>query len=95
MDDSVAGTEFSRNPQDYCPDPDGHFIDRKRRRDFPGGAIRRCIESGDAELLDNDYVKLTAEYMNWTFHMIVDPYDNYAISCYPDNDAWYKDHDEQ
>lgn len=91
----VDGVEFSRDPRDYRPDPGGHFRARKRKRDFPGGAIRRCIESGTPVLQDNGYIKLTNNYLNWEFHLIIDPNRGFVVSCYPDDDAWYKPHDKR
>lgn len=82
--------DFSRKPDDYRPDPGGHFRGKKRERDFPPTAIRRCIESGEVTDWDGSKLRLTAEYIGWTFHVVVRPKDGIAVTCYPEDDSWYK-----
>jgi len=74
--------EISRNPQDYRPDPGGHFHRRKREREIPGAVIRRCIESGRATRGDNGYVELYAEYLQQPWVLVVDPRRNYVVTGY-------------
>jgi len=82
--------DFSRKPGDYRPEPDGHFRRRKDERDFPPTAIRRCIESGEPTFEDNGRIKLTCEYIGWTFHLVIDPDKQYAVTCYPEDNSWYE-----
>jgi hypothetical protein len=86
--------EFSRKPEDYCPEPGGHFLRRKKRRDFPGTAIRMCIESGDVTDVRKENgewrVKLTTMYLNWEFNIVIAPEKGYVITCFPTDEAWYK-----
>lgn len=82
--------DFSRNPEDYHPDPDGHFVEKKNKRNFPPTAIRKCIESGDVTNWDGTRLRLTCRYMKWQFHVVVKPEDGIAVTCYPENENWYK-----
>jgi hypothetical protein len=74
--------DFSREPSDYQPDPDRHFLWRKKERKVPGGAIEKCIRDGDVTGEGHGRnIKLRAEYGQISYWVVIDPDDMLAISC--------------
>jgi hypothetical protein len=74
---------LSRDPNDYRPDPNGHFRRRKSERDVPGEAIRACIEDGDIVERRNggQRIKLRSEWCNGSYYVVVDTSEKLAITC--------------
>lgn len=58
---SATASPPSRTPEDYSPDPEGHFVRRIRERKIPGYAIRKCIQNGSVETLEAGRVALIAD----------------------------------
>lgn len=77
---------FSRNPNDYRPDPSGHFRRRKDERDIPPCVIRMAIEGGDAKHQQNDRIALETTYLGYDFTLVIDPEKQYVITAYSDDD---------
>lgn len=79
----MAASELeTRTPSDYTP-TGPHFIDMKRDRNIPGGAIRECIENGEVrEHEEDNCIKLTAKYGAVYYTMTVDPEEREVVTIY-------------
>lgn len=78
---------FSRNPNDYRPDPNGHFRRRKDERDIPPCVIQMAIEGGAPERQENGRIALETTYLGYDFTLVIDPEKQYVITAYAE-DNW-------
>lgn len=72
--------DFPRKPEAYRPG--NHFGQRKKDRNVPGEAIRKCIEEGEPTGDGHgSNIKLRAEWGAVTYWVVLNPETGHAISC--------------
>lgn len=76
---SIAAA-VSRTPSDFRPSD--HFIQMKRDRSIPGGAIRECIENGEVREAKEDCIRLTAIHNDEQFTLVVNPEEGRVVTGY-------------
>jgi len=77
--------DYSRDPADYRPDPNGHFRRRLRSREIPSTAIERCIRGGDATVQSERNparVAFVNDYLNDTYTVVVNPRKGFAVTVF-------------
>jgi len=77
---------FSRNPNDYRPDPNGHFRRRKDERDIPSCVIQMAIEGGEPTCQENDRIALETTYLGYDFTLVIEPETQFVITAYAEDD---------
>lgn len=76
--------EYSRNPEDYRPDPTGHLRRRIDERKIPPKILGDSIREGEVlrECPDDGRVEFGWSIVNIDYKIVVDVEDNYVITAY-------------
>jgi hypothetical protein len=75
-------TDYSRDPSDYRPDPDGHYSGRVSERNVPRTAIIKAVRDGNHTRESDRRVVCRTTYLTDDYVVVIDPKYNYYITAY-------------